>query len=55
MWEVSRIIFDYIPPPPIGYKPQEMSHYAAFTLDVTSMLNENLGGILGGHPMLIGQ
>jgi hypothetical protein len=21
-------------------------------LDITSMLNENLGGILGGHPML---
>jgi hypothetical protein len=27
----------------------------AFTLDVESMLNENLGGILGGTQMLNGQ
>ncbi len=26
---------------------------ALFTLDVKLVLNENLGGILGGNPMLI--
>ncbi len=31
-------------------------NYGAFTLDVKLVLNENLGGILGGrHPMLNGQ
>ncbi len=25
-------------------------NYGAFTLDVKSLLNENLGGILGGIP-----
>jgi hypothetical protein len=29
--------------------------YGAFTLDVKSVYNENLGGILGCHPMLNGQ
>jgi hypothetical protein len=29
--------------------------YDAFTLDVKSMLNENLNGILGGTQMLNGQ
>jgi hypothetical protein len=28
--------------------------YGAFTLDVKSMLNENLGGILGGTQCLMG-
>jgi hypothetical protein len=28
--------------------------YGAFTLDVKSMLNENLGGILGGTQCYIG-
>jgi hypothetical protein len=27
-----------------------VTNYGAFTLDVKSMLNENLGGILGGTP-----
>jgi hypothetical protein len=30
------------------------SNQGVFTLDVKSMLNENLGGILGGTPMLNG-
>jgi hypothetical protein len=32
-----------------------ITHNGAFTLDVKLVLNENLGGILGGNPMLNGQ
>jgi len=32
-----------------------MATNGAFTLDVKSMLNVNLGGILGGNPMLNGR
>jgi len=32
-----------------------MKPYGAFTLDVKSVLNENLGGILGGTQCLNGQ
>jgi hypothetical protein len=29
--------------------------YGAFTLDVKSVLNENLGGILGGTPVMLNE
>jgi hypothetical protein len=31
-----------------GLRVMYMNNYGAFALDVKSMLNENLGGILGG-------
>jgi hypothetical protein len=33
---------------PILYMQLALGSYGAFTLDVKSVLNENLGGILGG-------
>ncbi len=32
---------------------KKVLYYGAFTLDVKSVLNENLGGILGGMQCLI--
>jgi hypothetical protein len=34
--------------------PKSYSNYSAFTLDAKSMLNENLGGILGGTHCKMG-
>jgi hypothetical protein len=33
---------------PTNFYLKSVSSYGAFTLDVKAMLNENLGGILGG-------
>jgi hypothetical protein len=34
--------------------PKSYTNYSAFTLDAKSMLNENLGGILGGTHCKMG-